>query len=569
MQRARNDHRNPRLVLLAGLLLCWSFTSLPEVLAQDGASAFEVGDVTGTPSQAGRPDRSTPRATLEGFVDGAARQDFATAADYLNLTDLPDEVRAQLGPQRALQLHEVMKRKVWINWADVPDRRDGLDALASSDDPLAGERRRSILLGVVDLEDRPVELRINRYEPDQGDPVWLVSRRTVGYLPALFNAHGPGQIEEWLPEELKEEAFWRIPLWQIIALPLILAASAIIAMAAYRGLKFASRRMADRQDGSRPGWSLQILKRSAMPLALLAGATLVAILNASLLSFSGPASAIVTLLTTIVLVAAIAQVILRTIGTVLDIITNNYVAEIGDEANSRSRDRYTNISAARRVVIILALVIGAAVVISQLNPTQSLGMSLLASAGLISLILGFAAQTILGNILASIQIAIAKPIRIGDAIEFEGEWGYVEEINFTYVLVQTWDDRRFIVPVRHFVSQSFENWSIRNAEMIKPVEIKLDPTADLQVLREQFEAILRGDEEWDEREEPKVLVVDNDGWTMTLRFYASAANPTAAWNLQCRFREKLFAYLRQEGDGRWLARERQQFVGAQDQPLAS
>jgi len=331
----------------------------------------------------------------------------------------------------------------------------------------------------------------------------------------------------------------------------------------YRVMRFAERRVTPRhEDGNATErWLPSIVRRSAMPLALLVSATLVAILNASLLSFSGPASAVVTILTTVVLVTAFSLVLLRIIGTILDIATSNLVSSIDDEENSQSRDLYTNISVARRIVIVLALLIGTAVVVSQLNLSQSLGVSLLASAGVLSLIIGFAAQTVLGNVLASIQIAIAKPIRIGDAIEFEDEWGYVEEINFTYVLVQTWDGRRFVVPVRYFVSEPFENWSIRDASLIQPIEIKLDPTTDVEVLRSQFTSLLQGDEDWDEKQEPKVLVVANDGWTITVRFYASAANPTAAWNLQCRLREKLYAFLRDDCEGKWLPRERQEFVG--------
>jgi len=530
--------------------------------AQDRA-AFEL-DESQTPAPSGQSvDRETPRSTLEGFVDSARRGDFETAASYLNLDDLPRDLWNDLGPERARQLHEIIRRQIWLDWNDVPDRDDGLDAFASSDDPTAGEERRSILLGAVDLEGRPVEVRINRYQPENSDAVWLVSRRTVGYLPRLYDQHGPGAIEGWLPESLKEEAFWRIPIWQVIALPLFLALSGFMGLLVYRAMRFAERRITPRnEDGNAAErWLPAIVRRSAMPLALLVSATLVAILNASLLSFSGPASAVVTILTTVVLVVALSLVLLRIIGTILDIATSNLVSSIDDEENSQSRNLYTNISVVRRIVIVLALLVGAAVVVSQLNLSQSLGVSLLASAGVLSLILGFAAQTVLGNVLASIQIAIAKPIRIGDAIEFEGEWGYVEEINFTYVLVQTWDGRRFIVPVRYFVSEPFENWSIRDAALIQPVEIKLDPTADLEVLRSRFTSILEGDEEWDERQEPKVLVVANDGWTITVRFYASAANPTAAWNLQCRLREKLYAFLRDHREGNWLPRERQEFVG--------
>lgn len=554
-------HRSPWAIRAVTVLTLAILVFALPAAAQDVPEAFEVPAFTNAAAVPPDLDRSTPRASVEGFIDAADRGDEATAALYLYNGE------AAATPEDARRLREVIRRKIWIDWASLPDREDGLEAFASSETPEAGEPRRSLRFGVVDAGDRPVEFRINRYQPEGGEPVWLISDRTLRYLPALYEEHGAGSLEARLPDSLTREAFWSMPLWQIIAAPLFLLVAGLAGFVVYRIVRWIGRRLdAPLTEASGIRWVPQIVSHSAMPVALFVAASLVAFLQARFLTFSGPANIIVSSLITILLVISVALILLRIVNTILDIVTSNFVSAIDDEENSRSRELFTNISVARRIIILVALLVGAAVVVAQLNLSQSLGISLLASAGVVTLILGFAAQTVLGNILASIQIAIAKPIRIGDAVVYEGEWGYIEEINFTYVLIRTWDYRRLIVPVRTFVSDPIENWSMRDAGMIAPIELKLDPTADIESLRAAYAGMLEGNENWDRQQEPKVLVVGHDERAITVRFYSSAKNPSAAWDLHCALREALFAYLRDEEGGRWLPRERQQMLDVEGRP---
>ncbi|WP_185984717.1 mechanosensitive ion channel family protein [Aureimonas mangrovi] len=556
---------NIQRLLLALLAVCLAGVAAS---AQEGEpEVFPAPWINRGLEPAGELDRSTPRATLEGFFESAEAGDYERAAHFLNLGRLSDEEQRERGPVLANQLQEVLTRKVWLDWNTFPDRPDALDAFASADAANVGVPRRSLRIGVVDARERPVELRVNRYQVEDEEPVWLISDRTVAYAPALYELYGPGRLEEMLPQSLRAEAFWALPYWQIIAIPVISALAAFVGFVVHRaveGVGKALRGRLTRWPGLR--WLPQIVCHSAMPVALFAGASLIALCNAQFLTFSGPANSALTALITIVLVIAGALVVLRVIGTILDIVTSNFVASIDEDENSESRELYTNISVARRIVILVAFLIGAAVVVFQLNLSQTLGISLLASAGVVSLIFGFAAQAVLGNILASLQIAIAKPIRIGDTVVYEGEWGYVEEINYTYVLIRIWDKRRLVVPVLHFVSAPFENWSIRNTAMTKPIILRLDPTADIERLREVFRQMVEGDEDWDRVGEPQVYVTGQDENAVTVRFTASARNPTIGWELECRLREKLLAFLRDEEGGRWLAREREQKLDPEGRP---
>ena len=205
--------------------------------------------------------------------------------------------------------------------------------------------------------------------------------------------------------------------------------------------------------------------------------------------------------------------------------------------------------------------LGAGVVLSQLHLFETLGLSLLASAGVLTVILGIAGQTVLGNILASLQIALAKPIRIGDSVHYEGDWAYVEAIFYTFVRLRTWDDRRLIVPVQYFVSNPFENWSMQDAKMTRTFTLVLDHSAEVQPLRDAFLGFAEEDEDVIEQEESKVLVTDHDHNGKHVRFYATSPDPTAAWQMHARLRERMMKWI-EDNHPEWWPRERVVDVGA-------
>ncbi len=185
-----------------------------------------------------------------------------------------------------------------------------------------------------------------------------------------------------------------------------------------------------------------------------------------------------------------------------------------------------------------------AFVLMTFERVRQLGAGLLASAGVAGIVLGFAAQKSLATILAGIQIALTQPIRVEDVVIVEGEWGTIEEITLTYVVVRIWDMRRLIVPIHYFIEKPFQNWTRVSADILGTVNLYLDYSVPVEALREEFKRILDASDYWD-GETWGVQVTDSTDKTMTVRPLMSAKNSGDAWNLRCEVREKLIAFVRE------------------------
>jgi small-conductance mechanosensitive channel len=294
-------------------------------------------------------------------------------------------------------------------------------------------------------------------------------------------------------------------------------------------------------------------------LALLAAAALLHYATARLVTFSAPVTAILEPVLIAVMVIAVTVALLRAVDALLDAITREVVGDARKELGQHQRQAYTSIYAARRIVLLIAFAAGLGFVLMHLDLFGSLGLSLLASAGVLTVILGVAAQPVLGNIIASLQIALTQPIRIGDAVEYEGNWAYVEAIFYTFVRLRTWDDRRLVVPVQYFISKPFENWSVVDKKMTRVFLLTLDPRADVEELRQAYLEIARADEDVMENEMLKVVVLGQDHNGMQVRFYCTAKDASTAWNMHCRLREKTLAWIRENHPGWWPRQRELQF----------
>ena len=173
------------------------------------------------------------------------------------------------------------------------------------------------------------------------------------------------------------------------------------------------------------------------------------------------------------------------------------------------------------------------------------GLSLLASAGVVGIVAGLALQPFLTNLIAGVQIATAQPIRIDDAVIVEGEWGNVEEITSTYVVVRLWDWRRMILPLTYFITTPFQNWTRDNARLIGSAFFYVDYAARVERLREAFETIVKASPHWD-GDVLALQVTDITERTLQVRTLMSARNAGAAFDLRCEVREKLMAFMRDE-----------------------
>ena len=216
----------------------------------------------------------------------------------------------------------------------------------------------------------------------------------------------------------------------------------------------------------------------------------------------------------------------------------------GDEETPHFRRMKTQMQVISRVAIAVVWVCALAGALLTFEQFRAVGASLLASAGLLSIVAGLAAQSSLANVFAGMQVAFSDALRVGDLVVVEGEMGSVEEITLTYVVVRTWDDRRWIVPSNFFTTKKFENWTRREAKLLGTVEFDLDWLVPIEAMRVELMRILRGTDLWDERS-ANLQVTDATGGPVRVRCVVSAATSGQLWDLRCYVREELIGWVQQ------------------------
>ena len=232
-------------------------------------------------------------------------------------------------------------------------------------------------------------------------------------------------------------------------------------------------------------------------------------------------------------VAAVVILVVNVVDAILGRMISTDPGDMSMPDNAESRSLATGISAARRLLLVLAVLLSLGIVLTSADVFRTLGFSLIASAGVVTLILGFAAREVLGNILASLQISLNRSARIGDFLEFDGQWCTVEKIHFTYVQLRLWTGNRRIVPFSYFVTNPFENWSHVEFKMLRLVKLKLAATADVPLLRERMEAFVRDEDRIGPDDEAFCYVTAQDEFGMTVLFAVPVPVPDAGWAVEC------------------------------------
>jgi small-conductance mechanosensitive channel len=215
------------------------------------------------------------------------------------------------------------------------------------------------------------------------------------------------------------------------------------------------------------------------------------------------------------------------------------------EDNLLARKHLTQVRILERTAAILIAMVTAGCVLTTFESVRQYGLSLFASAGVAGVIAGLAARPVLSNLFAGVQIAMTQPIRLEDAVIVENEWGWVEEITATYVVVRLWDWRRLIVPVSYFIEKPFQNWTRHSAALIGSVLIYVDYTVPVARVREELTKIASRSKLWD-RQVVNLQVTDAKDGVVELRALVSAANVSAVWDLRCEVREQLVAFLQRD-----------------------
>ncbi len=260
----------------------------------------------------------------------------------------------------------------------------------------------------------------------------------------------------------------------------------------------------------------------------------------------------------LILIGSVAWLLVALLAALEDLAIRRFDIQVSD--NLKARRIRTQVAVIRRVTVVVVSIVTAAIMLTTFPQARALGASILASAGIAGLVLGIAAQSTLSNLMAGIQIAFTEPIRIDDVVVVQGEWGRIEEITFTYVVVKIWDERRLVLPIGYFTRNPFENWTRSVSQLLGSVHLYVDYTVPMTELRAELERIVQESPRWDGR--VMVLQVTNASERgVELRALVSARDSSTAWDLRCEVREKLIEFLQRRYPSS-LPRLRAELVGS-------
>jgi small-conductance mechanosensitive channel len=243
------------------------------------------------------------------------------------------------------------------------------------------------------------------------------------------------------------------------------------------------------------------------------------------------------------IVGCMTWLLVRVVNGIVAAILRDHRIDVAD--NLAARQIHTQARVLGRVASGLVILVGASVVLLQFDEVRQLGKTLLASAGILGLVAGIAAKPVFGNLIAGLQIALSQPIRLDDVVIVEGEWGRIEEITSSFVVVHIWDERRMVVPLTWFIENPFQNWTRRSADMLGTVFLWLDYRTPMAAVRSEIERICKSDPRWDGRV-CIAQVTETSEVAMQVRLLVSARNSGDAFDLRCVVRERVLDFLARE-----------------------
>jgi small-conductance mechanosensitive channel len=343
-----------------------------------------------------------------------------------------------------------------------------------------------------------------------------------------------------MPEEL---------VWQHWAMGIVLVAGAALAGTIVHTVGFAVAHRVARRSGNPLADRLVTYAQNPSRLIMPMLAVQLVLPRLEQLAGETEAAPVVSLLhhvLTLVLIAGIAWLAISMMHIVDDFVGSKYRVDVRD--NLSARRIHTQARVLRQSVTVLVVIVAASAMLMTFPQVRQLGASLLASAGLAGIVVGFASRPVLQNLIAGVQIAITQPIRVDDVLIVDGEWCRVEEITSTYVVMRIWDQRRLIVPLNFFIENTFQNWTRTSAEILGTVFLWVDYTVPVEEIRQELHRLLQETELWDKRAWG-LQVTDATERTVQIRALMSSADASAAWDLRCMVREKLIEFIQQRYPG--------------------
>ena len=333
-------------------------------------------------------------------------------------------------------------------------------------------------------------------------------------------------LESWLSGQGREVAVG------IVIAVLFIGAAIVFHWVAFAGLNRLTRRTRGVIDDS---FVHHARRPARVALVILAGLLIVPWLGLGENVELG-----VQRLLAVVLTATVGWLAFNLTRVLNDVVAARYDLEAAD--NLTAREVHTRARVLQRVLAAAIMVITVSLVLMAIPGIRQIGVTLFASAGVVGIIAGLAARPALSNLIAGVQLALTQPIRIDDVVIVEGEWGWIEEIRTTFVVVRIWDLRRLVVPLSYFIETPFQNWTRQTADILGTVYLYVDYTVPVGEIREELHSVLQSSDLWD-GEVWGLQVTDATEKTVELRALMGARNSGDAWNLRCEVREKLIAFV--------------------------
>ncbi|WP_157246539.1 mechanosensitive ion channel family protein [Nonomuraea typhae] len=245
----------------------------------------------------------------------------------------------------------------------------------------------------------------------------------------------------------------------------------------------------------------------------------------------------------LVTIACVTWLIVGAAYAVTDVILDHLVLVEGEQ-NRRARRIMTQIALVRRVATAVIVVVALGAMLFSFPQVRALGAGLLASAGIAGAIVGIAAQSTIGNMLAGLQLAFSDALRLDDVVVVNNEWGRIEELTLTYVVLRLWDERRLVLPVSYFTQNPFENWTRHGSRVLAVVYLRMDWSVPVDALREELHRYIQENPLWDQKDWTMQVTDVLPNGLVEVRALMSAADSASAWDLKCDVREHLVGYVR-------------------------
>jgi small-conductance mechanosensitive channel len=473
-------------------------------------------------------DRSTPRRALQSFLAEARAGHFVTAAHCLDLRGQPV---TRGGPELAEELSYVLYRRASLDMSRVPD------------DPTASGGL--FVVETFPVGDHDAPLSLSRVRFDDGVFRWVISQTTVAQIPELASTLPSTSWQEHLPRPLRSPVILGNAPWQWLGV----LASVLVAYAF--GRLFASiatvvgRRFA--KSTATPIDDL-LVSASKRPLRTICWSLVFGVLIYSL-QVSFEVSKISGHIAYSGFVIGLAWLLLA----IFDLVARLIAPELRDTelGPADTAGRRTRRALLQRVASAGIVGVTVALLFLQFDVVRHVGLSLLASAGIAGVVLGFAGQKSISGLIAGIQLSITQPIRLGDTIFLDGEPGVVQDIFLTYAVVRFTDDRCLVVPLTRFLEQPFQNWTLHTRDITGTIRLVVRYSTPVAALREKLRAVCEESPRWDKRR-CELLVADSDSLGMTLRMLVSSRSAADSMELLAHVRERMIEHLQSLDGGKHL-----------------